>query len=1152
MMRAVASVAAVLFLCSASLAFDHDESVDGPLSGDPANPTLLSPVLLGSNTVTGSVASASNPADYFAFAVPTGSSLEAIILDDLDPGADFWFDVRSLPGGEILYTGETDQENLGLNLLPAMGLAPLPAGSYRFAFGYDDVLDQAYALRFEIGREIVYVDRDATGANDGTSWCDAYPFLQDALAAAGTHSKIRVAEGTYRPDRNSTAPSGTVDRLATFDLAGNVFLQGGYAGCGATDPDERDLALHETVLSGDLAGNDGPDFANYEENSYHVVTAEDPAGTVILDGFSISGGYANETGTSAQGAGLKIVDGHAEVVHCTFLGNQTESTEFWSSSGAAALSAYDASSVFNDCTFIENRAMGEYAIGGALDVYTAQIDHCKFVSNSAAWSGGAIFGDGQITSSVFVDNQASGEGGAYARWGGGPIVNSVFVGNAAAYGGGLGDHDSSPTVVNSVFVGNSASVEGGGAAITDDNSVMTIINCTFAENHSDGRGAGLTAPSWAGYPDVSGSIFWGNRDSVGQDEYAQIYPVDDPSYTIIHYSVVQGWTGIFGGMGNNGDTPQFVGGPTGSWTADATRNSLPGQTTLYDGNATYGVDELAGKFLNPDTSQGRQTLIVSNSATEITVWGDFTTLGLTGADYRVGDFRLSLESPCIDAGDNTAMLADTLDLDQDGDSEEPIPFDCDGEARFSDDPCTAETGNGDPPVVDRGAYEFRSDSLDLSIGDRVWADLDGDGVQDEGEPGLGSALVYLYDHQGLIQEFDLTNALGEYVFADLDWSSEYSVRFIPSADYRLTDQDQGMDDHLDSDADPDTGFTPNFQLCDLGNAALWDAGMVSLVPCIRPDEPIYLYAMTLDDNQNPVLHFMDPNQPAQITGYNVYRSANAAIPKVSWPQVASNVIDMDEAAPNKQWVDFSGQDPPPPWNLWYYQITAYNGPPCDQEGPFGWPLERNCDNGLDDDLDTLVDCEDPDCARACDPPPIELGDSWRFFRGYQEPTSYDPSTAHWAQLDFDDSGWEEGPSGFGYGTDCAAFHGTVLNDMQYGYVSLYVRTPFYVEDPTLLSDLTLTVDYDDGWVAYLNGVEVARSLGMGGTVGVPPTFDQTTQTGDHECSGSPGAANPPEPFELGDSIGLLVPGTNVLALQGHNRGLVSSDFSLIPILAGTQ
>ncbi|MCH8150071.1 MAG: hypothetical protein IH987_19170, partial [Planctomycetes bacterium] len=75
------------------------------------------------------------------------------------------------------------------------------------------------------------------------------------------------------------------------------------------------------------------------------------------------------------------------------------------------------------------------------------------------------------------------------------------------------------------------------------------------------------------------------------------------------------------------------------------------------------------------------------------------------------DLRLSPGSPCIDAGDNDAVPPDSLDLDDDGDTEEPVPLDLDGGPRFLDDPNTSDTGNfGElgPPVVDMGAYEFRA------------------------------------------------------------------------------------------------------------------------------------------------------------------------------------------------------------------------------------------------------------------------------------------------------------------------------------------------------------------------------------------------------------------------------------------------------------
>jgi hypothetical protein len=109
------------------------------------------------------------------------------------------------------------------------------------------------------GGPIIYVDDDANGINDGTSWENAYKFLQDGLADANSAEKpveVRVAQGIYRPDRSSAEPNGTGDREATFQLLNGMVIKGGYAGFGQTDPNARNIDLYETILSGDLDGND--------------------------------------------------------------------------------------------------------------------------------------------------------------------------------------------------------------------------------------------------------------------------------------------------------------------------------------------------------------------------------------------------------------------------------------------------------------------------------------------------------------------------------------------------------------------------------------------------------------------------------------------------------------------------------------------------------------------------------------------------------------------------------------------------------------------------------------------------------------------------------------------------------------------------------
>ena len=87
--------------------------------------------------------------------------------------------------------------------------------------------------------------------------------------------------------------TGTGDRFATFELKNGVAIKAGYAGFGEPDPNARDTEVYETFLSGDLLGNDGTDFANNYENSYHVVTGSGTNDTAVLDGFIITAGNAN-------------------------------------------------------------------------------------------------------------------------------------------------------------------------------------------------------------------------------------------------------------------------------------------------------------------------------------------------------------------------------------------------------------------------------------------------------------------------------------------------------------------------------------------------------------------------------------------------------------------------------------------------------------------------------------------------------------------------------------------------------------------------------------------------------------------------------------------------------------------------------------------
>jgi hypothetical protein len=88
--------------------------------------------------------------------------------------------------------------------------------------------------------KVIHVDADAAGANDGSSWADAYNYLQDALMFAAAGDEICVAQGVYRPDEFVLSRRPNLGREETFQLKNGVTLKGGYAGFGEPDPNARD------------------------------------------------------------------------------------------------------------------------------------------------------------------------------------------------------------------------------------------------------------------------------------------------------------------------------------------------------------------------------------------------------------------------------------------------------------------------------------------------------------------------------------------------------------------------------------------------------------------------------------------------------------------------------------------------------------------------------------------------------------------------------------------------------------------------------------------------------------------------------------------------------------------------------------------------
>ena len=164
---------------------------------------------------------------------------------------------------------------------------------------------------------------------------------------------------------------------------------------------------------------------------------------------------------------------------------------------------------------------------------------------------------------------------------------------------------------------------------------------------------------------------------------------------------------------------------------------------------------------------------------------------------------------------------------------------------------------------------------------------------------------------------------------------------------------------------------------------------------------------------------------------------------------------------------------------------------------------------------------------------IKPGDKWRFRRGKGQPPE------DWNKPGFDASGWEFLPSGFGYGTNPAELKTvkTRLDDMKNDqYLSVFVRSKFKVADPSKIRKLTLKIVFDDGFVVYLNGAEVARE----NITGKSPGFGQVASATVSDAL--------EKQIDLTSHLKELKAGENTLAVQGHNASILSSDFVLTPSL----
>ena len=360
-------------------------------------------------------------------------------------------------------------------------------------WGTISLLLTVFAFCPHIYGRVIYVNGDATGTNDGSSWENAYVYLQDALADANDSDKpveIRVAQGIYRPDLGGGIVPG--DREAAFELINGVTIAGGYAGIDASDLNARDIELYETILSGDLNGDDAED-PNRPENSYHVLIGSGTDRAAVLDGVIITGGNAN---------GPKLDDDPLDIYRLQ---------------SGGGMFTQEGSPILTNCTFRGN--VGGLVGGMSNYMSSVTLTNCTF-SDNGGWGAGGMSNEGSnvtLTNCTFSGNPMGG------MWN---YESSVILTNCSFSWGHVTNIQSSAILTNCIFNGNPGAITYDG---DDPNDVLILTNCTISGNHD--------AISWDGPnsgpgPILNNCILWNNTSN------------EIPETSTVTYSNIQGgWEG---------------------------------------------------------------------------------------------------------------------------------------------------------------------------------------------------------------------------------------------------------------------------------------------------------------------------------------------------------------------------------------------------------------------------------------------------------------------------------------------------------------------------------------------------------------------------------------------------------------------------------
>jgi len=392
----------------------------------------------------------------------------------------------------------------------------------------------------------IFVDQNASGGNDGSTWTNAFVYLQDALDLANSSAtpdyEIWVAEGVYYPDKDMDGDHTADDTSEIFLISyDNVRLFGGFSGV-ETSLDQRDWVKNMVILSGDIDNNDtNLDGNNISEDWNDIVGSnaervflinssinEPITLATIIDGFLITGADS----ASLFGGGLYCYAG-GSVGHsgcsATLRNLRIQGNKAAIGGGLMVSAAFDADSY----PYIVNVVLeGNYAnnAGGGMAV------HATATSDANA--------NPVLVNVKFRNNYSAGDGGG--------ITFYSHVGLIDA------------SLTNVEFIGNITDGKGGGIeAYVDEGSLeVEINNITSYDNSANKGGTLYTAKHSTGVltMEINNSIFWGNTSTSIVPEIENLGST--PSF---EHSDIQGcggsssWDSLCGtdGGGNIDATPLF-------------------------------------------------------------------------------------------------------------------------------------------------------------------------------------------------------------------------------------------------------------------------------------------------------------------------------------------------------------------------------------------------------------------------------------------------------------------------------------------------------------------------------------------------------------------------------------------------------------------